>query len=171
VKTQYGIKLQLNQQAIEVRFTAIDHGFIAHYQGQEYPIQGQLLDAHVAQLNLNGKQSKLAFSVDADHLTVFENGQTHKFAYIRPNYGNVDTQHSEGNLKAPMPGVITQVLVEANAQVKKDDILLTLEAMKIEYAIRAPRDGVITSAYFQPGDQVKAGDELVEFQALAEEVA
>ena len=171
VKTQYSVKLQLNQQAIEVRFTSIDHGFIAHYQGQEYPIQGQLLDAHLAQLNLNGKQSKLAFSIDAEHLTVFENGQTHKFAYVRPTYGNQDAQQNEGNLKAPMPGVITQVLVEANAQVKKDDILLTLEAMKIEYAIRAPCDGVITSAYFQPGDQVKAGDELVEFQALAEEVA
>lgn len=171
VKTQYSVKLQLNQQAIEVRFTAINNGFIAHYQGQEYPLQGQLLDAHLAQLNLNGQQSKLAFSADADHLTVFKDGQTHKFAYIRPTYGNQDAQQNEGNLKAPMPGVITQVLVEANAQVKKDDILLTLEAMKIEYAIRAPRDGVITSAYFQAGDQVKAGDELVEFQALAEEVA
>lgn len=171
VKTQYSVKLQLNQQAIEVRFTAIDHGFIAHYQGQDYPLQGQLLDAHLAQLNLNGQQSKVAFSADADQLTVFKDGQTHKFAYVRPTYGNQDSQQNEGNLKAPMPGVITQVLVEANAQVKKDDILLTLEAMKIEYAIRAPRDGVITSAYFQPGDQVKAGDELVEFQALAEEVA
>ena len=171
VKTQYSVKLQFNQQSIEVRFSAIDNGFIAHYQDQEYPIQGQLLDAHLAQLNLNGQQSKLAFSADADHLTLFKEGQTYKFAYVRPNYGNTDTQHNEGNLKAPMPGVITQVLVEANAQVKKDDILLTLEAMKIEYAIRAPRDGVIASAYFQPGDQVKAGDELVEFQALAEEVA
>ena len=171
VKTQYSVKLQLNQETIEVRFSAIDNGFIAHYQGQEYPIQGQLLDAHLAQLNLNGQQVKLAFSADADHLTVFKEGQTYKFAYVRANYGNSDTQHNEGNLKAPMPGVITQVLVEANAQVKKDDILLTLEAMKIEYAIRAPRDGVITSAYFQAGDQVKAGDELVEFQALAEEVA
>lgn len=171
VKTQYSVKLQLNQETIEVRFSAIDNGFIAHYQGQEYPIQGQLLDTHLAQLNLNGQQVKLAFSADADHLTVFKEGQTYKFAYVRANYGNSDTQHNEGNLKAPMPGVITQVLVEANAQVKKDDILLTLEAMKIEYAIRAPRDGVITSAYFQAGDQVKAGDELVEFQALAEEVA
>ncbi|MHA3892113.1 acetyl/propionyl/methylcrotonyl-CoA carboxylase subunit alpha [Acinetobacter sp. GXMZU3951] len=171
VKTQYSVKLQLNQETIEVRFSAIDNGFIAHYQGQEYTIQGQLLDAHLAQLNLNGQQVKLAFSADADHLTVFKEGQTYKFAYVRANYGNSDTQHNEGNLKAPMPGVITQVLVEANAQVKKDDILLTLEAMKIEYTIRAPRDGVITSAYFQAGDQVKAGDELVEFQALAEEVA
>jgi len=66
--------------------------------------------------------------------------------------------------------VITQVLVQPNSQVKKDDVLLTLEAMKIEYSIRAPQDGVVAAAYFQPGDQVKAGDELVEF-VLLEDVA
>lgn len=56
-------------------------------------------------------------------------------------------------------------------QSEKDDVLLTLEAMKIEYTIRAPHDGIIANSYFQKGDQVKAGDELVEFQPLAEEVA
>uniref|UniRef100_UPI003D768B23 biotin/lipoyl-containing protein n=1 Tax=Acinetobacter variabilis TaxID=70346 RepID=UPI003D768B23 len=70
-----------------------------------------------------------------------------------------------------LPGVITQVLVATNDKVKKDDVLMTLEAMKIEYSIRAPHDGIIASSYFQKGDQVKAGDELVEFQPLAEEVA
>ena len=65
-----------------------------------------------------------------------------------------------------MPGVITQVLVQNNSAVKKDDVLLTLEAMKIEYSIRAPHDGIVSTAYFQVGDQVKAGDELVEFSSL-----
>ncbi len=54
-----------------------------------------------------------------------------------------------------MPGVVTQLLVGANHTVKKDDVLLTLEAMKMEYTIRAPKDGVILDAYFQVGDQVK----------------
>ena len=65
-----------------------------------------------------------------------------------------------------MPGVITQVLVQNNSAVKKDDVLLTLEAMKIEYSIRAPHDGIVSAAYFQVGDQVQAGDELVEFSSL-----
>ena len=70
-----------------------------------------------------------------------------------------------------MPGAVTQVFVSANQTVKKDEVLLTLEAMKMEYSIRAPFDGVVVAAYFQKGDQVKAGDELVEFKALTEEVA
>lgn len=86
-------------------------------------------------------------------------------------FNQADSQADEGHLKAPMPGVVTQVLVSANHSVKKDDILMTLEAMKMEYTIRAPKDGVIVDSYFQVGDQVKAGDELVEFQPAQEEVA
>ncbi|MDD2941126.1 MAG: acetyl-CoA carboxylase biotin carboxyl carrier protein subunit, partial [Acinetobacter harbinensis] len=58
-----------------------------------------------------------------------------------------------------------------NDKVQKDDVLMTLEAMKMEYAIRAPYDGIVHSCYFQAGDQVKVGDELVEFQAITEDVA
>lgn len=102
---------------------------------------------------------------------MFQNGQSYKFAYIRQDFNQADSQADEGHLKAPMPGVVTQVLVSANHSVKKDDILMTLEAMKMEYTIRAPKDGVIVDSYFQVGDQVKAGDELVEFQPAQEEVA
>ena len=104
-------------------------------------------------------------------ITLFQNGQSYKFAYIRQDFNQADSQADEGHLKAPMPGVVTQVLVSANHSVKKDDILMTLEAMKMEYTIRAPKDGVILDSYFQVGDQVKAGDELVEFQPAQEEVA
>ena len=112
----------------------------------------------------------MAFSQSKDALTIFKNGKTYAFHYIKNNYSAEDSAGSEGNLKAPMPGAITQVFVTANQSVKKDEVLLTLEAMKMEYAIRAPFDGVVIASYFQKGDQVKAGDELVEFQAL-EEVA
>lgn len=113
----------------------------------------------------------MAFSQNETALTLFSNAQNFKFAYIRPDFNTDDSDSNDHNLKAPMPGVITKVLVSANDHVKKDDVLLTLEAMKIEYSIRAPQDGIIAAAYFQVGDQVKAGDELVEFQVLAEDVA
>ncbi|OLO13357.1 3-methylcrotonyl-CoA carboxylase, partial [Corynebacterium diphtheriae] len=109
---------------------------------------------------------KLAFSRTEHGITLFQNGQSYKFTYLKSDFNGRDEQCTENNLTAPMPGVITQVLVAANDKVKKDDVLLTLEAMKIEYTIRAPHDGIIANSYFQKGDQVKAGDELVEFQPL-----
>ncbi|MGC3819777.1 acetyl/propionyl/methylcrotonyl-CoA carboxylase subunit alpha [Acinetobacter sp. G11] len=165
------VQLQRNNITLKVQFNTQDQGFVAHYNGQQFPVQGQFIDAHTLALQLNAKQQKLAFSQNENGITLFHNGQTHSFDYIKPDYQQQDEQGAENNLTAPMPGVITQVLVAANARVKKDDVLMTLEAMKIEYSIRAPFDGIVASSYFQAGDQVKAGDELVEFEALTEEVA
>ncbi|ENV07987.1 acetyl-CoA carboxylase, biotin carboxylase subunit [Acinetobacter higginsii] len=165
------IKLNYLDQTIHIKLSAAEHGFNAEYNGESYQISGQLLDAHTAVIHLNGTQQKLSFNQSQQGITLFHTGQSHKFAYIRQDYHQDDSQADQGHLKAPMPGVVTQVLVGANHNVKKDDILMTLEAMKMEYTIRAPQDGVIVDAYFQVGDQVKAGDELVEFQPLQEEVA
>ena len=129
------------------------------------------MNSHTVHFNINGKQEKIAFNQNVQGLTIFKNGQSHKFGYIQQNFSAEDEQGTEGNLKAPMPGVITQVLVASNDHVKKGDVLMTLEAMKMEYSIRAPHDGIILTSYFQAGDQVKVGDELVEFQILAEESA
>jgi len=165
------IKLNYLDQTIHIKLSAAEHGFNAEYNGESYQISGQLLDAHTAVIHLNGTQQKLSFNQSQQGITLFHTGQSHKFGYIRQDYHQDDSQADQGHLKAPMPGVVTQVLVGANHNVKKDDILMTLEAMKMEYTIRAPQDGVIVDAYFQVGDQVKAGDELVEFQPLQEEVA
>lgn len=165
------IKLNYLDQTIQIKLSAAEHGFNAEYNSESYQISGQLLDAHTAVIHLNGTQQKLSFNQSQQGITLFHTGQSHKFGYIRQDYHQDDSQADQGHLKAPMPGVVTQVLVGANHNVKKDDILMTLEAMKMEYTIRAPQDGVIVDAYFQVGDQVKAGDELVEFQPLQEEVA
>ncbi|TCB53092.1 acetyl/propionyl/methylcrotonyl-CoA carboxylase subunit alpha [Acinetobacter terrestris] len=171
ISPSYAIKLKLDETLVQVNISAEKEGFVAEYQGEKFHISGQLLNANTAHFSINGKQDKIAFSQNAQGLTIFKNGQSHKFAYLNQKFSSEDAQSTEGNLKAPMPGVITQVLVAANDQVKKDDVLMTLEAMKMEYSIRAPHDGIIAASYFQAGDQVKAGDELVEFQARVEEVA
>ncbi|NNH36723.1 acetyl/propionyl/methylcrotonyl-CoA carboxylase subunit alpha [Acinetobacter sp. NIPH 2377] len=171
ISPSYAIKLKLDEALFQVNLSAEKQGFVAEYQGEKFHISGQLLNSNSAHFSINGKQDKIAFSQNAQGLTIFKNGQSHKFAYLNQKFSSEDAQSTEGNLKAPMPGVITQVLVAANDQVKKDDVLMTLEAMKMEYSIRAPHDGIIATSYFQAGDQVKAGDELVEFQARVEEVA
>ncbi|MFV5425443.1 acetyl/propionyl/methylcrotonyl-CoA carboxylase subunit alpha [Acinetobacter towneri] len=165
------VQLQYNDQTLKIQLKPCTSGFEVHYNGQTLSVQGELLDAHRLQLCINGQQQKLAFNQHAQGITLFQNGQRHVFKYVQANFNSDDQQDNANNLTAPMPGVITQVLVAANARVKKDDVLMTLEAMKIEYSIRAPFDGIVASSYFQAGDQVKAGDELVEFEALTEEVA
>ena len=175
VKSSYPIKFKLADQDLCIRLTS-NNGtlgqscFTADINGEKIELSGEILNKNLVAVELQGKKDTLAFSQSKDALTIFKNGKTYAFHYIKNNYSAEDSAGSEGNLKAPMPGAITQVFVTANQSVKKDEVLLTLEAMKMEYAIRAPFDGVVIASYFQKGDQVKAGDELVEFQAL-EEVA
>ena len=63
-------------------------------------------------------------------------------------------------VEAPMPGTILSVNVANGAAVKKGDVLLVLEAMKMENEIMAPKDGKITSVNVAKGATVNSGDLL-----------
>ena len=60
-----------------------------------------------------------------------------------------------------MPGKILSVKTEVGASVKKGDVLIVLEAMKMENEIVAPEDGTVASVNAQAGSQVESGDTLV----------
>ena len=68
----------------------------------------------------------------------------------------------EGGLVAPMPGKILEVLVDKGQSVASGDLLLVMEAMKMEHRIVANVDGVIAMMNLKEGDQVQQGDVLVE---------
>ena len=65
---------------------------------------------------------------------------------------------------APMPGVIASVPVAAGQTVKSGDLLLTIEAMKMETGLTADRAGVVKAVHVKPGDQIDAKDLLVEYE-------
>lgn len=63
-------------------------------------------------------------------------------------------------VNAPMPGKITKVNVKAGDQVKKGDVLLVLEAMKMQNEICAPQGGTVKSVAAAKGQSVKPGELL-----------
>jgi 3-methylcrotonyl-CoA carboxylase alpha subunit len=66
------------------------------------------------------------------------------------------------HLEAPMPAKVTAVLVEAGQPVRKGDVLIKLEAMKMEMAVRAPREGTVKSVACRVGELVQPGVGLLE---------
>ena len=64
-------------------------------------------------------------------------------------------------IKAPMPGTILGVKVNAGVSVKKGEVLLILEAMKMENEIVSPRDGVVAQIVANKGSSVNTDDVLV----------
>ncbi len=68
------------------------------------------------------------------------------------------------DLKAPMPGLVLQVLVNPGDQVAKGDKILVLEAMKMENAIKSPTDGIIDDIFVQQAQAVDKNQILVTFK-------
>ncbi len=66
-------------------------------------------------------------------------------------------QRAVGSLIAPMPGAVGRVAVVEGQRVAAGELLLTLEAMKLEHGVHAPEDGVVTQLLVSPGTQVEAG--------------
>src|SRR5690606_40473778 len=64
-------------------------------------------------------------------------------------------------VKAPMQATIVKVAVEPGQQVVKGDLVIVLEAMKMEQPIQAHKDGVIGAIDAQPGSTVSAGHQLL----------
>ncbi|MEX2400130.1 MAG: acetyl-CoA carboxylase biotin carboxyl carrier protein subunit [Rhodothermales bacterium] len=67
-------------------------------------------------------------------------------------------------IRAPMPGLVLSVRVEAGQKVDGGGGLLVLEAMKMENEIRADRSGTVKTVHVQPGDGVGKGDLLIEME-------
>ena len=74
------------------------------------------------------------------------------------------TGFTDTDIRAPMHGRVTQVLVAAGAAVEAGALLIVMEAMKMEHQLRAPRGGVITALRAHVGQQVAARDVLVEME-------
>ena len=83
-------------------------------------------------------------------------------AAARPAPARSYGAESYAGLVAPMPGRIRKALVARGEDVAQGQVVLVLEAMKMEHAIRAPRDGVVTKLDYREGDLVEAGAVLAE---------
>lgn len=73
---------------------------------------------------------------------------------------------AEGSLLAPMPASVVQVGVEAGQQVTKGDVVVVLEAMKMQHTITAPVDGVVTELAVTAGQQVESGAVLAVIETI-----
>lgn len=67
-------------------------------------------------------------------------------------------------VKSPMPGLVLSISAEVGKDVKKDEPLLILEAMKMENVIKSPTDGIVKSISVSAGQAVEKGSVMITFE-------
>jgi biotin carboxyl carrier protein len=91
---------------------------------------------------------------------VFYDGHVYVIEHARGG-GRPPSRSHGGSLTAPMPATVRKINVAPGDSVKAGDVLVVLEAMKMELPVRAPAAGTITSLLCSEGELVQAGASLV----------
>lgn len=129
-----------------------EHQFHLIYQNRSYNVE-------VIKLNREEKGLVLKINAVKYNLTLKD-----KFDELLHSLG-LDAMASKkvNDIKAPMPGMVLNILVSEGAEVKKGEALLVLEAMKMENIIKAPADGVVKRIAAVKGTAVEKNQLLIQF--------
>jgi biotin carboxyl carrier protein len=129
-------------------------------------VQVEYLGHGRLRLAWNGRQ-RLAWAVDAGDLRwVFLDGDVHlvEIDAPRPARARAAGGAAAEALSAPMPATVVKVLATAGQAVSRGEVIVLLEAMKMELPLRAPHDAVVRAVRCAAGDLVQAGVTLVELE-------
>jgi propionyl-CoA carboxylase alpha chain len=110
-------------------------------------------------LEADGVRTTYAVAVAGDHVDV-DSPRGHERLTRVPRFTDPADAVASGSLLAPMPGTVVSVAVGAGARVAAGDVVLVLEAMKMQYTVAAPTAGTVTELPVTSGQQVAAGEVL-----------
>jgi len=121
--------------------------------------------AHGEFLVRDGDRVTQAYAIVAGGTTwVFHDGVVYEIVEARPSRKGHRGAHVRSELTAPMPATVVAIKVKPGGEVKKGDILIVLEAMKMELPVRAPADGRVEAIHCQPGELVQPDRSLIDLE-------
>ncbi|MGF6708280.1 acetyl/propionyl/methylcrotonyl-CoA carboxylase subunit alpha [Pseudomonas frederiksbergensis] len=121
-------------------------------------------DGHWATLEIDGIRQRHAYRLEAGQLWLFTRPGCLRLVDRTLALVSGQASVSSGTLKAPMDGAIVDVLVSEGSPVSKGQLLVVLEAMKMEHPLKSGIDGVLKRLQVRVGDQVKNRQILLEVE-------
>jgi biotin carboxyl carrier protein len=125
---------------------------------------------HILHENKGYRAEVVRRDAESKTITVRVNGRLYpvelkdRFDMLLEKMGLNDAGSGKLNaVRAPMPGLILELRIQAGDTVKAGDPLLVLEAMKMENVLKAPGEGVVKELKVKKGDSVEKGQVLIEF--------
>jgi len=140
-----------------------DNDFFVTYDNNEYTISVEEIKPGQLKIKLGNRIIKCVISEGEDNKFVFIDGDIFKVKRIELT-GRKKTKKKEGDLNSPISGTIVDVKVKEGSKIKKDDVIMIIEAMKMEYLIRAPYNGTVKKVHFKSKDQIEIGQITAEIK-------
>ena len=162
------LKAQIEDREQELIVNVVDGRVAAEIGGRVYDLEVRqpspdsylfFLGANVYECRVSERATaKEVFDVDI-------RGRAYAVTIVDPKRlrsGQNSDRHHHGvaEIRAPMPGKVVRVQIEAGASVQKGVGLVVVEAMKMQNEMKSPREGVVVSINVKAGDTVNAGDVL-----------
>ena len=129
--------------------------------GDSLLLHGAWHDDGRLEADLDGRKVTARVVRQDDDFTVLHGGRSYLLRLHDPRNPDLTGEEDGGQLTAPMSGKVVAVQVAAGDAVERGDVLVVLEAMKMEHSITAPQDAVVSVVYFSAGDLVEEGVELL----------
>ncbi|HSA94790.1 MAG TPA: biotin/lipoyl-containing protein [Acidobacteriota bacterium] len=140
---------------------------------------GRVLEAAVRRISANelrldpeGRPVRVFLAKDGERLWVAVDGRPYIVSELRGEAGRPGAGDDRGaggglRVKAPMPGKVTKLAVAEGEEVRRNQTLVIVEAMKMENEIKTSIDGVVTKIHAAAGESVDADRILVEIEPKA----
>jgi 3-methylcrotonyl-CoA carboxylase alpha subunit len=147
----HGFKLGEAEHNVELSRSA--EGYRLHLGDRVLAANLHRNDDGTALLTLNGRSEPVTIAVRGDDVFVHLDGAAWHLRYEHPlqRLAGQAGGSAEDHVRAPMPGNIVALHVEAGRAVARGDTLLVMESMKMETTIAATRDGVVEAVHFAVG--------------------
>lgn len=167
-------KVESKQGNKTVEIEQIDNGIVATLDGKSITLDITKIsekEIHVLNQNKGYSVEMVNFDQDKKEITLKINGVSYHYK-IKDQYDlllkelglNNQSNQKVSTIKAPMPGLVLDIMVEENQPIKKGDALLILEAMKMENVIKSPGDGEVKHIAVKKGKAVEKNELMIQLK-------
>ncbi len=158
------INYEHNNHVYNVMIERRDDKFFIIYDNNEYTVTASELKPGQLKISLGDRIIKSIISEGKDSKYVFIDGDIFHIKRVELT-GRKKTQKKDPTLTSPISGTIVSVKVKQKDKVQKGDVIMIIEAMKMEYLIRAPYKGTVTKINYKEKDQIEIGEITAEITA------
>ena len=156
------VRARCNRKPVEARIVAVGDGHRVELRDEDLHFERVRLEGGALSAHVDGKPLRVRLVQAGPDVFAMADGATERLTVVEPDAGAFGraAEHG-GRVAAPMPGRIVAVHVAPGDRVGADQVLVVLEAMKMEHSIRAPAGGKVATVHCAVGDRVDEGVELV----------